>query len=116
MLGFWVFRNIYFNLGEKCQNRVLGNIFGIRDVSASSVSIRYDSIVFSLFSKNVFYRYSFRDGVGENSLICDGRIVSRLFFISNDIVKEDNNFIYQLINLFRCQDEYQIYCMFKLFL
>lgn len=116
MLGILIFEQVFLNLGEECRNRVLGNIFGITDVSVSDIFIKDDEIVFRLFSKGVFYQYIFKFGNGDNELFRSQRIINRLIFISNYIEKEKDNFIYLLVELFRSQNEYQIYQLMKNFL
>lgn len=113
MFGFLVFYNIYFNLGEECRNRVLGNIFDIANVSISDVIVENNRVIIRLFSDGVFYQYIFMSEGENNKLLCINRVVDRVTFICNDKFEVTDGFIFQL---FHCQDEYQIYQLMKNFL
>ena len=110
MFGLVIFYNVFVNLGEVCQNRILGNIFSINNVSVASVVIGEDSIIFKLFSNGIFYQYIFLLKNGENNIIKDERIVYYKIFVFNNELKETDNFICQLI---QCSCEYQIYRLMK---
>lgn len=116
MFGILVFQQIYWNLGEECRNKVLGNIFGIDNVSVSGIFIREEEVIFRLFSEGVFYQYFFKLGSGRGSLFCSDKIVNRIIFVDSYNKERKDDFIYLLIELFYCQNEYQVYQILKLFL
>ena len=120
MFGILIFQQVFMNLGENCRNRVLGNIFDICNVSISSVSVREEEVIFRVFSEGVFYQFVFLlEGRNKGSFfkVCSGRnIVHSLILLSDYKDNNKNDFIYQLIELFRGQDEYQIYQIMRLFL
>lgn len=113
MFGILIFQQVFINLGEKCRNRVLGNIFGICNVSVSDISIRGNKVLFRLFSETVFYQFVFlldqKEGDYFFKVSSSKNIVHSVISLSN----YDDNFIYQL---FRCCDEYQVYQLMRLFL
>lgn len=109
MFGFFVFEKVLANVGEKCRNKIIENIFGIEDVSVSDLIVGDDRIVFRIFSRGVFYQYSFVIGVGENMVESSEGILSGNYFISEDS-GGTNEFICCLI---KCQDEYQVYYLVR---
>ena len=113
MFGFLIFQQVYFNLGEGCRNKVLGNVFGIDNVSVSGVFLRDDKAIFRLFSEGVFYQFYFIFEFGENRVFNSNKIVNCVTFLSSCNNKEVNQFIYQLV---RCENEYQVYYLVKKFL
>lgn len=121
MFGVLIFQQVFMNLQEDCRNRVLGNIFGICNVSASSISIREEEVIFRLFSDGVFYQFVFLlDGRNRGNFfkVCSGRDIVQSLILINDVADgvKRQDFIYQLVELFRCQDEYRIYQMMRFFL
>lgn len=110
MLGLFVFRNIFINLGEECQNKIIGNIFGIGNVSVSNFVIRDNKFIFRLFSGGVFYQYSFLFDDVKNMNICIDRNINGKFLVCDETI---TNSIYCLI---RCCDEYQVYLLLREFL
>ena len=110
MLGILIFQQVYFNLKNDCRNKVLGNIFGVDNVSISGIFIRGDVVIFRLFSDGVFYQYIFLFEDGKNQVSSTSRIVNCTMYLND---KESNSFIYQL---FQCQSEYQVYQLLKHFL
>ena len=113
MYGFLIFGNICLNLSDECRDRVLGNIFGVSDVSVSSVLVKDKKIIFKLFSRDVFYQYVIVVGNGEDKFYCDERIINCVIFTDGDKFNDFNDFIYRL---FHCQDEYQVYQLVRGFL
>lgn len=113
MLGFLVFKDVYFNLGEECRNKILGNMFSIGGVSISDMIIRNKKIIFRLFSNGVFYQYIFVLEVGESKLLYGNKTVDCIMFVYDDKMDELNKFIYQLV---RCCDERQVYRLVRLLL
>lgn len=113
MLGFIVFYSMWFNLGNNCRNKILGNIFDINSVSVSDVKFVDQILIFKMFSCGVFYHYSFILGIGINEIKDCGRIVEKIIFIDDKECQVDNEFIYRLV---RCFDEYQVYQLLKEFL
>ena len=110
MFGFIVFKSIYDNLGELCQNKILGNIFNIDNVTVSSFNIINERIVFKLFGDGIFYQYVFKLDVGENKLECNNNIFSCEIFMYNDNFSLFNDFIYRL---YCCQTEKEVYDLIR---
>lgn len=115
MYGAIVFNNIFNNLGEKCRNKVLGNIFGLTNVSISNLVIRDNSIIFRIFSDKVFYQYIFNFCYANDDYFikvsCSKNIVNSIVFVDN--CSEE---LELLIKIFKCWNEEQIYRMMKKFL
>lgn len=120
MFGALIFQQVFMNLKEDCRNKVLGNIFGICNVSVSNISVREEEVIFRFFSDGVFYQFVFLlEGRNKGSFfrVSSGQdIVQSLIILSDYRYGNESDFIYQLVELFRCQDEYQIYQIMKLFL
>lgn len=112
MCGGIVFYNIFNNLGEKCRNKILGNIFGFTNVSVNDLVIRDSNIIFRIFSDDVFYQYIFDFSDTNNcsfiNVSCSRDIVNSVVFV-NKCSEE----IELLIKIFKCQDEYQIYQLMR---
>lgn len=110
MLGFLIFKNIYFNLNEVCRNKILGNIFGIDNVSATNILVDDKGIILRLFNRNYFYQYVFIVENGINELNCSSSIIDCRGIYIYQKECNINNFIYRL---FHCQAEYQVYLLMK---
>ena len=109
MIGILIFYQVYLNLGEDCRNKVLGNMFGISDVSVADVLVRDNGIIFRLFSKGIFRQYFFRIRNGEGDLFCSKRMVDRLGKESDFITSEEEVFLFKVGDLLQCHDEYLLY-------
>ena len=59
MFGALTFYKVYLNLGEECRNKILRNIFGIKNVSISDFVLRDDAVIIRFFADSVFYQYVF---------------------------------------------------------
>lgn len=114
MLGFLLFYGVWSNLGEACRNKVLGNIFGINDVSTSSISIMYKTVIFRLYGNKVFHQFVFIFDDGENIFRNDGMVIEEIVFIDNcKSVDRESGVIYRLM---QCREEKEVYLMLKEFL
>lgn len=120
MFGILLFRSIIFNLGEECRRKILRNIFEIQDVSISDIGVREDRIIFRIFSDDVFYQYIFILGDKNNSkfvsISSSKRIFNCLIFIEGYSDLNTRDYFEILIQIFQCQDEYQVYQLVKLLL
>lgn len=119
MFGASVFQLLYLNLGEQCRRKILGNIFGIINVSVVDFVVLEDNVIFRLFSDGVFYQFvfDFRDrGNDYFYKVFSGNII-QCFIQGENYFNLDgiqiNNF---LMEIFLCQDEYRVYQLVKLFL
>lgn len=113
MVNFLIFKNIYFNLGDDCRNKILGNIFKIDNVSISSIIVDNDKIIFRIFGGAVFYQYVFILGIGVNEVVNNNQIINYKVFVDNENMMIVNKFIDCLI---RCQNEYQVYLLLRQYL
>lgn len=116
MMGILIFYQVYLNLGEKCRNRVLGNMFEIRDVSVADVLVRDNGIIFRLFSNGIFRQYFFRIVNDTGELFCSKKSVDRLGELSDYISDEEEKIIFLVGDLLRCRDEYWVYQQIRKFL
>ena len=112
MFGFIVFKSIYDNLGEFCQNKILGNIFNINNVAVSNFNIGNKRIIFKLFCNGVFYQYVFKLDIGKDKVEYDKNIFTYEIFVFNDNFALFNEFIYKLCC---CQTEKEVYDLIKEF-
>ena len=107
MFGFKVFYNLFINLNIVYQNKVIGNIFSVENVSVSSVSLLKNGISFKLFSNDVFYNYVFIIGSGNSYKDIEKRIVKEFIYI-NDIGLDMDN--YDFIRcLYKLEEEISVY-------
>lgn len=118
MYGVLKFQNLYLNLSESCRNKILGNIFGITDVSIVDFNVRKRNVIFRVFSQGVFYQYvfDFNDEYRDSfiNVTCSKGIVC--YFISVRLWDNQFDLLSLLIEIFKCQDEYQIYQLMRLLL
>lgn len=115
MYGVIVFNSFFNNIGEKCRNKLLGNIFGIVDVTVSDLVLKNNCVIFRIFSNGVFYQYIF-DLSNNNfdyfiKVSCNDNISDKI--ISIDEFSEE---LKLLIRIFKCRDECQIYKLLMKFL
>ena len=68
MIGFCIFKNIYYNVDIAYQNKILGNIFNLNNVSVSGVIVDNKKIVFKIFCCGIFYQYIFVIGRGIHNI------------------------------------------------
>lgn len=117
MFGFFIFKEVFLNLEEDCRNKILGNIFGVSNVSVSSVIFNRKSVVFRIFSESVFYQidFFFNNSV-HYKMLCYEEDID--YWIDDFNLCCDNKyyFINNLVILFKCQTEHQVYQMLRLFL
>ena len=113
MFGFLIFYNIYLNLSCEGKNKILGNVFGVGDVSITDFIIKNDRVIIRMFSKNVFYQYVFEFDEGICNIIFDDRIVKGKIFVLDESCREFNFFIYSLA---RCSLEGEVYRLIQEFL
>lgn len=119
MFGLLVFSSVVMNVSEKCRNRILGNIFGVSNVSVSDVSLRDEQIIFRLFSEGVFYQFLFLNYSDNNAyfkVASTKDIVNCLFFISNNYFSDVDCNISLVMKIICCQDELKIYQLMRLLL
>lgn len=120
MMGVLKFQDLYLNLGETCRNRILGNVFGINNVSVVDFTVQEKYVIFKIFSQGVFYQYifDFNDECGGSFIKVSSSkdIVCCFVFVKlwNDSIQFD--LFSLLIKIFKCQDEYRIYQLMRLFL
>ena len=107
MFGFKIFYNLFINLNIVYQNKVIGNIFSIENVSVSSVSLLKNGISFKLFSNDVFYNYVFIVGSGNSCKTMEERIVKEIIYI-NDIDLDIENY-YFICCLYELEEEISVY-------
>lgn len=120
MFGAFLFFNVFLNLGDNCRNKVLGNIFGVDNVSVSDFVIREDKVIFRFFSQNVFYQYIFDFTINESEAVmdvsCSRAIVNTIISVKKVSDLDSFSFDYLLVDIFKSQDEYQIYQLMRKFL
>ena len=117
MFGFIVFYQVYKNLGGDCQKKLLRNIFSVKDVSISMISIRNHSIIFRFFDDNVFYQYIFSLEplkLGRKVIVSSNRgTVNYLIYVYQDISFDFVDPLILFLNLLRSEDEYKIYLLLR---
>lgn len=120
MFGALIFQSLYLNLGEKCRNKVLGNIFGVHDVSVTDFVVRESAVIFRFFSDGVFYQYVFDfDIKNDNSFIkvsCSRDVIYSFISVKEEFNLNCSQLFSLVIEMFQCQDEYRIYQLVRLFL
>lgn len=115
MFGLSIFSLVAMNLSEKCRNRILGNIFEIRNVSVSDISLRDEQIIFRLYSEGVFYQFLFVD-YGDSTyfkLASTKDIVNCIYFISDNYFDRSFYNGSLVIKIISCKDELEIYQLMR---
>jgi hypothetical protein len=110
MFGFVVFKSIYDNLENFCQNKVLGNIFNIGNVAVSSFNISNNKVIFKFFSNGVFYQYVLKLDIGEDRVEYNNNIFKYEIFTFNESFSLFNEFVY---GLYCCQTEKDVYDLIR---
>lgn len=112
MYGFLIFNDFLNSIGERCRNKLLGNIFDLVDVTVSDLVLRNNCVIFRLFSDGVFYQYVF--DLNNNNcdyfirVSCDKNIIDKVIYVNESFKK-----ISLLVKIFKSHDEDQIYHFLK---
>ena len=89
MFGYDKFRKWFDGLEEKEKRKILGEMFGVEEISVYSIEKKGEKITFRLYARGEFYQYVFLfDSNLEKSYVKvnkDARIVIYQIYIGKDL-------------------------------
>ncbi len=117
MYGYALFLSFFNNLDEATKKLILGNIFLIYDVSIYSIFIRDQSVFFRVFGDDTFYQFVFELEQRQDPYyvqIFSGKKIYNYFIYVDNYFEKDGNYSFDVLTqIFRADDEYQVYCLFQ---
>lgn len=120
MLGYRIFKQLFFHLEEETQVSILRNIFSLDFVSTFSFFVYNGNVFFRIYSEGVFYQFIFVfDSVCHSDSVLVSRsskIVSSQIFLSNYVSCVENrtqDYFSLFVELLLCQEERCIYLLFR---
>lgn len=120
MFGFKIFEELFWQLEDNCQIKVLRNIFAVPVVSIYDFSVRNDRIFVRIYGDDVFYQFIFlfREQ-GEKAAVVSSsssRLVNCQVYVNNYVDFDERDLLACFVRILRSRDEKEIYNIISYFL
>lgn len=118
MYGYLIFNCIFINLNELLKQKIIENIFNIKQISCYYISVDDNKISFRIFSNSTFYQYTFimqDNDISTIKNVDDSRIILKYFKINEYKKKKDfgDDALSIFIKILLSSDEAKIYHLFQ---
>lgn len=118
MYGYLIFNCIFINLNELLKQKIIENIFNIKQISCYYISVDDNKISFRIFSNSTFYQYTFimqDNDISTIKNVDDSRIILKYFKINEYKKKKDfgDDALSIFIKILLSSDEAKIYHLFR---